>query len=105
MFLWTFIVFLMLGTILFIGLQKRDKVYLDLSSSLEQITKKYVYKNNSSIKINDKKIVFIEELIDNNYIDEDIKKNIDKYCIKSIVYTKGLLDDKYTINKECESKE
>ena len=105
MVVWFFTVVSMLGFILFIGYKERDEVYIDLTESLELATKKYVVKNNPKLKFNERVIVFVDDLIKNRYIKEEAKEIIDEYCIKSIVFTKGLFDDKYTLNKECQSKE
>ena len=105
MVIWGFVISLLLGLILIIGYKQRDNIYLDLSSSLQKSTQKYVLKNNSNIKFNDKIIVFVSDLIDGNYIKEEDKENIEKYCIKSIVYRKGLFEEKYIFNKDCENKE
>ena len=105
MVIWFFTIVSLLGFILFIGYKKRDTVYLDLTESLEKATIKYVKKNNPDIKINERVIVFIDDLIEKRFIKEESKELIDKYCIKSVVFTRGLFDDNYTLNKNCDSKE
>ena len=101
MFFWALIIILMLVTILLIGYNKQDKIYLELESNLKQAAKCYVKNNNLKPKISESEIIFVDKLIEGEYIKED---NIKEYCIDSVVYSRGLIIDEYKINIKCEDR-
>ena len=105
MILWAFIITLLLSIILVIGYQKKDNDYLKFAASLQNTTKKYIASNHIKTGINNRTLVFVKELLDSNYINEEDSEKIKEYCIKSIVYEKGLFKDNYEFIKECENEE
>ena len=105
MVIWFILMVSIFGFILFRGYSQRDTTYLNLESSLENATRKYILGNRIKVKLFDSKTVFIEELLEEDYIKNEDMELIDNYCIKSIVYTKGLFSDDYSIKMDCESKE
>lgn len=100
MFLWGFIIFSLCATLLIIGYNQKDKVLIKLERSIVLNSKKYVDNNNIKVKDEEVYIIKIEDLIEKEYIKEN--DNIEKYCIKAVFVTKGLLSYKYEINKECD---
>ncbi|MBQ6285027.1 MAG: hypothetical protein IJK67_01775 [Bacilli bacterium] len=102
MMIWGFVVFLIFATVLIIGFNKMDKVLLKLERDIKTSTKKYVKDNNIELKFNKMHVITINDLITNEYLDEN--ENIEKYCIKNIEITKGLFSYEYNIIKDC-SKE
>ena len=103
MVIWGLIVFMMFGIILMIGYKKQDKVFLELSANLETATKRYVKNKNIELKFNESSKIYVKDLIEEEYIEYD--EDIEKYCIDSVIVTKGLLHDKYEVNENCEDKE
>ena len=103
MFIWGLTILMLCTLILIIGYRKQDKVFLDLSASLELGASRYVEKNNIKLKFNESSKIYIEDLIKDNYIEED--ENIEKYCIDSVLVYKGLFGYKYALNENCEDKE
>ena len=55
-------------------------------------------------KTEETELVFISELLEKEYLKDEVE-NIDKYCIESISFTKGLVKDRYVMNKTCKDKE
>ena len=51
-------------------------------------------------KIGETNIIFVSDLLDEEYIDE-VK---DEYCIVSVIHRQGLLFGKYKANKDCTIK-
>ena len=102
MAVWGLTIFAMCFLILAIGF-KQDKDYAHLTSSLKDVTEKYIKDNNISIKLNNSSIVLVSDLINEEYIEEDEK--IDEYCIKSVVVTKRIFGYKYEMNIDCKKEE
>ncbi len=102
MIIWGFVIFLLISTILIIGFLKKDKVLFKLERDIRVSSKKYVKDNNIKLKYNKTHVITINDLIENNYLEEN--ENIDKYCIKTVIVSRGLLLYEYEINKDC-SKE
>ena len=103
MFIWGLIIFMMFGIILVIGYKKQDKVFLELSASLEGATKRYIENKKIDLKFNESSKIYLEDLINEEYIEYD--KDMDKYCIDSVIVTKGLLRNDYKIDTDCKDKE
>lgn len=103
MVVWGLTIFAMCGLILAIGYKTQDKEYLSLTSDLKEVATKYVKDKKISIKFNESSVVFVKDLINEEYIDDN--KKIDEYCIKSVVLRKTLFSYKYTINIDCEKEE
>ena len=97
MALQAFIVVGILGIILVIGYSKKDKEYLTYSREVRRACEKYVADKKIDLKFNEATIIFMKDLLDENYISE-IK---DKYCIYSVTYSKGFIFSKYKGNKDC----
>ncbi|MBR4178512.1 MAG: hypothetical protein IKR57_04105 [Bacilli bacterium] len=104
MFLWAFIVVGLLSVLLILGYSKRDKVYIELENKIEKATLSYLTDNNLIPKTEETELVFISELLEKEYLKDEVE-NIDKYCIESISFTKGLVKDRYVMNKNCKDKE
>ena len=102
MIIWGMVVVLICASLIFISNSKRDKVLLKLERDIKLSAKEYIKDNNIEIKYDDPSIIMIEELINNKYLSDE---NIDKYCIKTVLVTKELFYNKYTINKDCSDKE
>ena len=102
MIVWGMLIFLMCTLLLLIGFKYKDTDYMRLEIDLRNATKAYMKKNNLNPKISESVKVFIDELINDNYVNEESAK---KYCIKSVTYSNGILVDDYEIEKECENEE
>lgn len=96
MFIWGSIIVLLCTLIFLIGYKEKDHELIDYQQSLKNATVLYIKNNNLS---NRKQIVFVEDLVKDNYIENDEK--VDKYCVNSIVYTKGILMDDFVMNYNC----
>ena len=101
--IWVVIIFIMWGVILSIGFHKQDKVYLQLTADLKDVTNRYINKNNIKIKFNETYKIYISDLEEANYINDDTK--IKEYCIDSIVVKKNLINYSYDFNTDCKDKE
>ena len=97
MALQAFIVVCLLGIILVIGYSKQDKTYIEYTRGLRSASKQYMKDKKIDPKMNETTIIFVSDLLEENYIDE-IKK---EYCIVSVIYRKGLIFGKYKANKDC----
>ena len=97
MALQAFIVVCLLGIILVIGYSKQDKTYIEYTRNLRSASKQYMKDKNIDLKMNETTVIFVSDLLEENYIDE-IKK---EYCIVSVIYRKGLIFGKYKANKDC----
>ena len=102
MIIWGMVVLLICASLIFISNNKRDKVLLKLEHDIKVSTREYIKDNNIEVKYNNPIVISINALIENNVIEEN--ENIDKYCIKTILVTKELFYNKYTINKDCSDK-
>lgn len=100
MFIWGSVIVLLCTLLFLIGYKERDVDYINYQNALKEATKAYIKKNNLS---NKNQIVFVEELVKDNYIVET--EDNKKYCVESIVYSEGLIKDEFIINKNCEDKE
>lgn len=88
--------------ILLIGYKEQDKDYINFQNELKKASEKYIYDNRLKTKLGSSIIVYIDDLIKGQYIEENDK--IDEYCIEGIVYTNNLLKDTYTFKTNCEDK-
>ena len=77
----------------------KDKEYIAVTSQLKEASLTYIKDKNMNLKINESVKIFIDDLVNDNYIKED--ELLDKYCIDSIVVSRGLLKDDYVFNKDC----
>lgn len=100
MFIWGAVIVLLCTLLFLIGYKEKDLDYIRYENLLKTATKAYV--NNKGLN-KDSQIVFVEELVEANYITETEENK--KYCIESIVYSEGLIKDNYVINKNCKDKE
>lgn len=99
MITWFIVVFMLLCSILLIGLNQKDLVYIKLEYKIKYETYKYLNDNNIKVKLNGNYSLDINKLIEDKYITD---KNIDKYCIKKVNMKNKILLDKYTIIKKCD---
>ena len=87
-----------------IGVRQKDYDYAKLSKELISACKEYMADNNIETALSNSFVVYIDELIEKNYVKES--ENLDKYCVTEVVYFNGILQDDYKIINNCEeSKE
>ena len=102
MIIWGMIIVLICASLIFISNSKRDDNLFKLERNIKIAAKEYIKENNIEVKYNKPSVISIKTLIENDYLEES--KNIDKYCIKTVLVTKELFYKKYTINKDCSDK-
>jgi hypothetical protein len=100
MALQAFIVVCLLGIVLVIGYSKQDKGYIEYTRGLRSACIQYMKDKNINPKIGETNIIFVSDLLDEEYIDE-VKE---EYCIVSVIHRQGLLFGKYKANKDCTIK-
>ena len=103
MVIWGIIISIMWGIILLIAYNKRDKVYLSLTADLKDVAIRYINKKNIDLKFNESYKIYISDLEDSNYINDDTK--IKEYCIDSIVVKKNIIKYSYEFNMKCKDEE
>ena len=103
MFIWGLIIFILWGVILVIAYTQQDRVYINLTADLQSVTKRYINMKNINLKYNESYKVYIKDLEEANYINDDTKRK--EYCIDSIVVTKNFLKYSYEFNKNCKDEE
>ena len=103
MVIWGIIIFIMWGIILLIAYNKRDKVYLSLTADLKDVAIRYINKKNIDLKFNESYKIYISDLEDSNYINDDTK--IKEYCIDRIVVKKNIIKYSYEFNMKCKDEE
>ena len=91
------IVVLLLSAIVLIWYNKQDKEYIAYTRDLRHACERYMADKKIELKPNQTAIIFLEDLLEQEYISE-IK---DEYCIKSVTYTKELILGSYKANKDC----
>lgn len=97
MVLWAIIIVSILSCVCVIGFNEKDKGYMKVEHNIRLASRAYIKDNNIKVDINDSFVIFTKDL--KNIKQEDI----DEYCINEIIYYKGILFDKYTIVKDCNS--
>ncbi len=100
MVLWAIVIVLLLTAIFLIGYSRKDREYMKLEGSIRTATYSYLKNNNLVPEYDESAIVFIEDLVNEDYLKDS--ESLNKYCVKSIIFTKGLFKDKYKLNLECE---
>ncbi len=100
MALQAFIVVCLLGIVLVIGYSKQDKGYIEYTRGLRKACIQYMKDKKIDPKMGETNIIFVSDLLDEEYIDE-VK---DEYCIVSVIHRQGLLFGKYKANKDCTIK-
>lgn len=103
MFIWGLLIFSLWAIIIAIAYKEQDKEYINLTNDLKLVADRYIEKNNIDIKYNESYKIYIEELKESNYINDDTK--IKKYCVDSIVVRKKLIKYSYKFNIECKDEE
>ena len=103
MFIWGLLIFALWGVILFIAYKQRDTDYIELNDTLKIVAKTYVKEKNIELKFNESSKIFIKDLIEENYLEED--KKIEKYCVDSIIIHKGIFGLDYKLNEDCSTNE
>lgn len=101
MVLWCIVVVGLLGVILLLGLKQKDLTYIKLEYNIKLAAHKYVKEHDINIKFNEPYNISIDRIINEKNIKSDL---IDKYCIKSIKVSNGLIFDGYLLIKECEKE-
>lgn len=103
LFIWAFIMASIFGIILTIGYREKNNEenieYRDYISNIKEISNKYLAKKKINLKYNTPEIIFYSDLKEAELLDEEDEN---KYCIKSIIVTKGILKNEYEISKDCE---
>lgn len=97
-----FVVTCLILLICLIGVRQKDFTLSKLQNNIIEATKQYIIDNNIEIDFSDSFVVYINELIENEYITDE---NIEKYCITEVVIFNGILQDEYEIINDCEKKE
>ena len=99
MFIWGTIIFFLWAVILFIGYKKQDRTYIKLTNNIQNASIQYIKNNSIDLKLNESVKIYIVDLYKDELLKKD--KNIEKYCIDSIVVSKDIFKYNYIINKEC----
>ena len=100
MIIWGSLVVMICGMLVILGLNLEDnKIERELKSAANH----YIENNNIKLSMASATIIYVKELVKDEYI-EDSKK-YDEKCIQSIIVSKGLILNDYTINKECKNEE
>ncbi len=102
MVLWATVIMLLMVLLLLIGFKNQDRNYMKVESNIKEITRKYIADKGLTPKISKSVVIYSKDLIDGEYILPEI---INKYCIKSVVYSKGLFNDNYQIERKCDKEE
>lgn len=97
--LWVFIIVMLCGCLLLLGLNQKDKTLLRLETSLKFESGKFIRDNDIKLKPSESYIIFPDDLINDKYITEE---NINKYCIKKIIVKRSLVINLYEIVSECD---
>ena len=79
---------------------KKDFTFDKLSKELISACKKYMADNNIETSISNSFVVYIDELIEKEYIKDS--EDLDKYCISEVVYFNGIIQDDYKVINNCE---
>ena len=99
MIIWGSLVVMICGMLVILGLNLEDN---KIERELRSATNHYIKDNNIKLSVADATIVYVSELIKDRYLENDEK--YDKKCIDSVVVSKGLILNDYTINKECKNE-
>ena len=100
MIIWGSLVVMICGMLVILGLNLEDnKIERDLRSAVNH----YIEDNNIKLSVANATIIYINELVEDEYIKDS--KKYDENCIQSVVVSKGLILNDYTINKECKNEE
>lgn len=99
MIIWASIIVLIMAVLLMIANNLRDDVLFKLEKDLKVAANKYV-KEKGKLSIGETTIIFPDTLLEQKYLSD--KEVLKKYCIESIVLTKGLIINEIEINKNCE---
>ena len=95
MFIWGLLIFALWGVILLIAYKQRDTDYIEINNELKKVSEKYVSDKKIKIKFNESSKIYIKDLLEEEYIEED--KRIDDYCIDSVIVHKGLFGLDYQL--------
>lgn len=102
MFLWGFVVLLICSFLLIMGNIGKDYNLFLLEKEIKHSSRDYLKDKNRYPSVNNTEVVFIDELVDNEYIKEN--EDYNKYCIKSIEVNNKIFIDKVEVIKECKSE-
>lgn len=102
MFIWGLVIVGLCTVIFMIGYKEQDRDYISLSKELKTAGKSYVKDNRISTKIGDSVIIYVDDLIKGQYINENDK--INDYCIEGVVYLNRIFIDEYDIKINCDNK-
>lgn len=99
MILWGSLIILICGMLLILGFNLEDN---RIKRELISATNKYMKDNEIKLAPANATIVYINELIDLNYL-EDSNKYEEK-CINSVVVSRKILMNDYILSKDCNEK-
>lgn len=100
MIIWGCLIVLICGVMFLLGFNLEDN---KISREIKSAANSYIKDNNMILSIGNATIVYLDELVDSKYISD--KEKFEKKCIKSIVVSKGIISNEYTINTECDKTE
>ncbi len=90
-----------LGVVILIGFNEKDKEYISYTRNLRTICNQYMKDKKTNLKFNETELIFLSDLVDKEYLDS----TENKWCIYSVSFTKGLIFGKYKANKDCTIKD
>lgn len=102
MFIWGLVIVGLCTVILMIGYKEQDRDYLKLTKEIKTAAKEYVKDNRANVKTGDSIIIYINDLISGQYVEENDK--IKKYCIEGVVYSNHIFIDDYEVKINCDNK-
>lgn len=102
MFIWGLVIVGLCTVIFMIGYKEQDREFINFTKELKLAASTYVKDNRITAKTGDSVIIYIDDLIKGQYIDEDDK--IKEYCIEGVIYSKQLFSNKYDIKINCNNE-
>ena len=100
MVLWFLVIFVMCFSLLVIHYNTLDKDLLKIEKEVKVASKKYFKDRDMLPSLNETSIVFIDNLIKEEYIKESEK--IEKYCIDSVKVNNKLFIYVYEVVRDCD---
>lgn len=97
-----FVVTCLILLVCLIGVRQKDFTLSRLKSDIIKASKKYVEDNNINVEVSESIVIYINDLIGNDYITDE---NIEEYCISEVVIFNGILQDEYKVINNCEKNE
>lgn len=100
MFLWGMIILLMCASLILIANYGKDRVLSNLEREIKAASSKYFKDNDLVPKFNEVNIVYVDELIEKEYL--EYNTTIDEYCVKSVQIKNKLIFNEYEVIRECD---